>query len=150
MNTQETILTEEGIQAWARLIRVSQDLLQKVEVALKQAGLPTLAWYDVLLEVKRAEPDSLRPYQLQKELLLAQYNLSRLLDRMAAKGVLERRSCEEDGRGHSLHLTPAGRELMGAMWSVYSAAIARHFTDALTEAEVETLGAILLKLKNPR
>jgi DNA-binding MarR family transcriptional regulator len=32
-------------------------------------------------------------------MLLAQYNLSRLLDRIERAGLVERRACEDDGRG---------------------------------------------------
>ena len=64
---------------------------------LKSAGLPALEWYDVLLEIERAGP--LRPRDLQSRLLLAQSNLSRLLDRMERAGLIARGDCEQDGRG---------------------------------------------------
>ena len=54
-----------------------------VEAAVKAKGYPPLAWYDVLLELSREGGRRLRPVELEKELLVAQYNLSRLLDRMA-------------------------------------------------------------------
>src|SRR6266566_841845 len=70
------------IRAWTRLIRAQQAALSAVEADLKTAGFPPLAWYDVLLELSRAEGEGLRPFALEQELLLAQYNLSRLLDRL--------------------------------------------------------------------
>lgn len=149
MKTEAAKLEDVTVTAWARLQRVSQDLLNRVEEDLKQAGHPPLAWYDVLLEIRRAEPTPLRPFQLQEELLLAQYNLSRLLDRMATSGVLERRPCVEDGRGHSLHLTAQGRKLLTDMWPVYAKAIKTHFAARLTTPEREALNGILGKLKTP-
>ncbi|MBO6838306.1 MAG: winged helix-turn-helix transcriptional regulator [Alphaproteobacteria bacterium] len=146
--TETTDLPSEAtIHAWARLVRVSQDLIGRVEADLKAAGHPPLAWYDVLLELRRAEPDRLRPYQLQERLLLAQYNMSRLLDRMAKAGLIQRVPCEEDGRGHILAITNEGQAVRRAMWPVYARAIARHFGDRLTAGEAETLTALLAKLK---
>src|SRR5256885_12172319 len=72
-------------KAWARLIRAREIVVGAVERDLKAAGLPPLAWYDVLLELTRAPDGRLRPFELEKETLLLQYNLSRLLDRLEKK-----------------------------------------------------------------
>lgn len=139
--------SDETVHAWARLVRVSQDLIGRVEADLKAAGHPPLAWYDVLLELKRAEPERLRPYQLQDRMLLAQYNMSRLLDRMARARLILREPCVEDGRGHILTLTDEGRAVQRRMWPVYAAAISRHFGARLSAGEAATLAGILTKLK---
>ena len=73
---------EEVVTAWARLIRAEQALLARIEGELKAAGFPPLAWYDVLLELGRTENGRLRPVELERHTLLAQYNASRLIDRM--------------------------------------------------------------------
>ena len=82
---------EVEIAAWARLLKASAKMLDAVERDLKQAGLPPLAWYDALLELHRARPDGLRPGDLEKEMLLPQYNVSRLVDRLEAAGYAVRR-----------------------------------------------------------
>ena len=71
------------VLAWSRLMRAHRAALAAAEQALRAGGLPPLEWYDVLWELERAGP--LRPRDLQGRLLLAQYNLSRLLDRMAGR-----------------------------------------------------------------
>ena len=101
--------SEGTIRAWARLLRTQRTLLDRAEDGLKVANLPPLAWYDVLFELERCGGEGLRPAQLQKELMLAQYNLSRLLDRMEAGGYVVRRLCHEDGRGQVVTITTAGR-----------------------------------------
>jgi DNA-binding MarR family transcriptional regulator len=139
--------SEQSIVAWARLVRVSQNLLEAVEADLKAAGMPPLVWYDALLELRRNEPDGLRPFELQDRMLLAQYNLSRLLDRIVKAGYAERRPCPEDGRGHVLHVTAAGRDLLQAMWPPYRDAIARRFADRLDDGDAAELGRLLGKLQ---
>ena len=74
--------SEETVTAWARLVRAEQTVLGRIEAALKAADLPPLSWYDVLLELGRAEDGRLRPLELERRTLLAQYNASRLIDRM--------------------------------------------------------------------
>ena len=109
---------EGTIRTWARLMKAQNQALGSVEGALKAAGLPPLAWYDVLLETERAGKDGLRPFELERAMLLAQYNLSRLVDRMAAAGYVERRPCANDGRGHLIAITEAGRAMRRRMWPV--------------------------------
>lgn len=137
--------SSETITAWARLVRAHDTILNGVEAALKAAGLPPLAWYDVLLELERAGTP-LRPGALEGELLLAQYNLSRLLDRMAAAGVISRAPDPSDGRGRLVSLTQAGRDLRARMWPVYSHALQRAVGDRLTAGEAEALAGLLARL----
>jgi len=134
------------IRAWAHLVRAQGAVLTAVEAELKRAGFPPLAWYDVLLELSRAPREGLRPFELEHELLFAQYNLSRLLDRLEKAGLVERRHCPEDARGQIVAITDAGRALLRRMWPIYRAAIARHLGDKLSEPEAARLAALLGKL----
>ncbi len=131
------------ISAWARLARVQQQALRSIERALKEAGLPPLAWYDVLLELERAGGPGLRPFELERAMLLAQYNLSRLIDRLEAAGHVERITCEDDGRGHLIAVTASGRAMRRKMWPVYARAIEQAIGRHLAAAEVRSLDGLL-------
>lgn len=139
--------SEAVVTAWARLLRAQAKVLGAVESALKQHGFPPLAWYDVLLELRRAEGGKLRPVEIEGHLLLAQHNVSRLVDRLEAAGYVERRPHPEDGRSQDVVIIEAGRDLLRRMWPVYAAAIERHVGALLAdEAEAQHLSAILGKL----
>ena len=133
------------IRAWARLVRAQQQALTAVESDLKAAGFPPLGWYDVLLELSRADGGELRPFALEQELLLAQYNLSRLIDRLEKAGYVERRTCREDWRGQVVAITSSGRTLVKRMWPSYRAAIGRHVGAKLSEDEAARLASLLGK-----
>ena len=138
--------TETTVSAWARLLRARETAVATAERALKEADLPPLAWYDVLLEVEGAGKDGIRQFELQDELLLPQYGLSRLIDRIDCAGYLARQDCADDGRGHQLVITPTGRRVRKRMWSVYSEAIERAVGEKLTATEAATLADLLGKL----
>ena len=142
----DTDPSESAVRAWARLVRVQQALLAVVEHDLKAAGQPPLAWYDVLLELERAEHGRLRPHELERRLLLAQYNLSRLLDRLERAGLVRREPCGEDGRGHWVTLTTAGRERRAQMWPCYARAIRSHVGGRLADGEADALVALLNRI----
>ena len=134
------------VRAWARLMKVQQRALEQIEDALATAELPPLAWYDVLLELERSGDGGLRPFELEREMLLAQYNLSRLIDRIAKAGYVERRACEDDGRGHVIAITTYGKNVRRRMWPIYAQAIQDSIGSHLTEKQAEVLDDVLGKL----
>ena len=140
--------SEMTVRAWARLMKAQQSALAAVEKALKSADLPPLAWYDALLELERAGKDGLRPFELEREMLLAQYNLSRLIDRLERAGYVERSACEDDGRGQVLAVTAAGKAVRRRIWGVYAPAIQEVLGAHLSDKEMETLDSLLGALIN--
>jgi DNA-binding MarR family transcriptional regulator len=139
---------EATILAWSRLVRAGQAVFGSVEDDLKAAGLPPLGWYDVLLELRRAG-GALRPIEIEDRLLIAQHNVSRLIDRLEKAGLAERKACERDGRGQFVAITDKGLTLQQRMWPVYRAAIQKHIGQQLEGAEAATLADLLGKLITP-
>ena len=135
------------IAAWIALSRAQRIALRRVEARLKAARLPPLAWYDALWELEKAGEAGLRPFDLERLMLFEQYNLSRLADRLAKAGLIDRRACPGDARGHMLFITGKGRELRRDMWQVYSPAIEEAVGARLGAAEARTLAALLEKLE---
>jgi DNA-binding MarR family transcriptional regulator len=136
--------SEAAEHAWVQLIRAHRSALCSVERALRAAGLPPLEWYDVLLELERGGP--LRPRDLQDRLLLAQYNLSRLLDRMESAGLVERERCSDDARCQWIRATGEGKALRQRMWPVYADAIRETLESKLTRAQATQLADLLQRL----
>ncbi|TGQ69607.1 MAG: MarR family transcriptional regulator [Mesorhizobium sp.] len=139
----------EAIKAWARLMRVSRQLFEQAEEALKESGLPALAWYDVLHELAEAGEEGLRPFQLIERTLFAQYNMSRLLARLQADGLVEKLKVADDGRGQTIRISAKGREMRRRMWAVYGRSIAELVGTKLTAEELEALASLLGQLRFP-
>lgn len=127
-------------------MRAQQFVLAAIEQDLKAADLPPLGWYDVLLELSRAADGRLRPFEIEERTLLAQHNLSRLLDRMDKAGLVQREVFAEDGRGRWVIITEAGRAMRARMWSVYAGALQRHLGDKLDDAQADQLAELLAAL----
>jgi len=138
-------LSDAVTSAWIRLVRARHKVVSAVEDDGKAAGVLPMEQYDVLWELERA-PEGRRPFEMEERLLFAQYNLSRLIDRMVEAGLVRKQSCPEDKRGHVLHITEAGRKARKACWPHYAKAINRHVGDKLSETEAEKLAALLGKL----
>ena len=138
--------SEAVVDAWIALMRAQQTTLLKIERAFREAKLPPHAWYDVLWELDRAGADGLRPFELERQMLIAQSNISRLIDRLVEHGYVERKPVEEDGRGQRVVITAAGREMRKRMWPVYARAISDAIGQRVSEREAANLSGLLSRL----
>jgi DNA-binding MarR family transcriptional regulator len=139
--------TQAVTQAWIGLMRAQRRVLSAIEADFKKAGLPPLGWYDVLWELVRADGGKLRPFEIESRTLLAQYNLSRLIDRLEREGLVRRETFDADGRGRWVVATDEGRQMRARMWQVYSAAIETHVGAKLSAGEALELARLLAKLR---
>jgi DNA-binding MarR family transcriptional regulator len=138
--------SDAAVKAWTRLVRARETVLGAIERDLKAADCPPLAWYDVLLELVRAPQGRLRPFEIEKETLLAQYNLSRLLDRLERAGLVTREPCDDDGRGQWAVITDKGRAAQARTWKIYAKSIQRHVGEKLDDKAAVALADLLGRL----
>ncbi len=132
--------------AWPSFLAAHEALLAKIEARLAAAGLPELAWYDVLWSLERAPDNRLRMAELANAAIIARSNLTRLVDRLEKSGLVMRERVEGDRRGAYAVLTPDGHEMRKRMWAVYGPAIEECFGQHLTAEENAYLRQIFLRL----
>jgi DNA-binding MarR family transcriptional regulator len=133
---------DEPLAAWSTLVAVYQSVLHDVVRALENdAGLDS-GLFSALAYLARAEPPGrLRLSELQ-ELMHPRYSqpgLSRLVQRMEADGLVERRPDPGDGRATILVTTRAGRARFARANLVYERALREHFGRHLPADEVHAL-----------
>lgn len=126
---------------WARLLVAAKVVRNHCADSLRQAGLPSPEWYEVLAALERHGP--LRPRALQSKLEVEQYTLSPMIDRMVHAGLVNRRTCIEDGRGHMLDLTNEGRTAYTEMQPIYYKSLEAWFGDRITLKDRIVLGILL-------
>jgi DNA-binding MarR family transcriptional regulator len=140
-------LPETHLDAWRALLNSHAVLIGRVEEALGEAGLPPLAWYDVLWPLDRAPGRKLRMRKLAHEVvILGRSGLTRLVDRLEAAGMLERRPVADDARGVEIAITAQGSRMLRRMWPVYESVLRDHVADALDEREARVLAELLGRL----
>jgi DNA-binding MarR family transcriptional regulator len=139
-------IAQELEDAWVALFRAPPAVVERVNARIRSAGFLTVEWYDVLWALARAPGERIRQRDLGKDLLIARYNLSRLIDRLVAEGLVERIPCPADARGFDIVLTDKGRELRGLTWPVYAQALRDEIGTRLTSKEQAQLSDLLKKL----
>jgi DNA-binding MarR family transcriptional regulator len=104
--------------------------------------------YDVLYTLSKCR-EPVRISELNRHVLLSQPALSRLVDRLAERGLVERQSDPADGRGVRLTLTAVGQVLQRQVGRKHARSVARAMTAGLSGGELRQLETICLKLASP-
>ena len=131
--------------AWQAVRNAHQTVVERIEGELSEAGLPGLAWYDVLVKLERsAEP--VRPKDMLCQVSVTKSGLTRLLDRIGKAGLIERSYCPSDRRGTFLSITDEGRRVLSEMRPIRDRVFEEHFADSLTREEAEMLSEMLTRV----
>jgi DNA-binding MarR family transcriptional regulator len=135
-------LNERELAAWRGLLKAHSQLVAKLDAELeREHGMP-LGSYEVLLHLADAPDGSLRMGELADRLLLSRSGLTRMVDRLAARGVVERHTCPSDRRGTYARLTPDGRKLLAEARPTHLRGVREHFLDHVDDADLDRLGEI--------
>ena len=138
--------TADHVAAWRALLTAHAELTERVDAALREAGVIPLKWYDALLCLYEAPGRRLRLAEMARAALLSRSGLSRLVDRLEDAGLLVREPCEDDARGAYAVLTPAGLEALRRCWRVYGPQIEAYIGRRITRAEARGMAALLGRL----
>jgi DNA-binding MarR family transcriptional regulator len=101
--------------------------------------------YDVLYTLSKCDAP-IRLSELNRHVLLSQPALSRLADRLADRGLIDRQPDPADGRCVLLSLSAAGRAVQRRIGRRHARGVARAMTAALDPGELRQLETICLKL----
>lgn len=132
-------------RAWEALLTAHSQLMRGFsdEPVWRDHSL-AMREYDVLYTLSKcAEPA--RMGELQGGVLLSQPALSRLVDRLASRGLVERVGDEADGRAVRVTLTAAGAELQRAVGRSHARSVERAMR-ALSPDEQRELERLARKL----
>ena len=138
-------VTEPHLSAWRSLLNAHASVIARIEQALSEADLPPLGWYDVLWAVRRAPDRRIRMSELAGSLTISRGGITKLVDRLAAAGLLTREPAADDGRGFFAVLTDAGDEMLRRMWPVYAGVLQETFVDAVSADEAAAIAAGLAR-----
>jgi DNA-binding MarR family transcriptional regulator len=139
-------LDRSRLAAWRAFLLAHARIVEAIERDLADSGTLPLSWYDVLVALYEAPERRLRMHELADAVLLSPSGVSRLVDRLEARGLLERQPCSEDRRCQFAVLTGSGLDALRGAWPTYAAGIAGHFGERLSDTEVGALREILDRL----
>ena len=145
MVSEPVRVAPERLDAWRAFLRAHAAVVGALETELDAERDLPLPWYDVLVSLSDAG-GRLRMQELADRVLFSRSGLTRLVDRMAAAGLVSRERCEDDRRGTFAVLTPGGMARLREAAGVHLRGIHDHFTRHLSDADVRALTGSLDKV----
>jgi DNA-binding MarR family transcriptional regulator len=139
-------MTDTDTAAWAALLRVHAALVPVLDRELQGACKLPLTWYDVLLELNAAPGRRLSMGELGDVAVVSRSRVSRVVDQLAAEGLVTREANPDDRRSAYAAITDAGRSRLRAAAPVYLGGIRRHFTSRMSAAESRSVATALEKV----
>jgi DNA-binding MarR family transcriptional regulator len=143
---QHEVSTRVAAEAWESLFRTQSALMRRFEANGDFAPLRSRE-YDVLFTLSRAPAGRLRLRELNEEVFLSQPSLSRMVERLEARGLVAREPAPDDARGTVVVLTEAGRAMQRSIGLRHVRSIRRYVGGALTEDELATLSDLTERLR---
>ena len=138
-------MTNLANDAWEALLSAHAVLMKQFAAEDIWADL-SMREYDVLDTLSKCR-EPINMTELNRHVLLSQPALSRLVDRLAERGLVERCSDPADGRGVRLSLTEAGRAMAERAIAVQRRWIASTL-GRMAEPDLEALEAKLVALRD--
>jgi DNA-binding MarR family transcriptional regulator len=137
--------TREEADAWIGLLETHKQLTRALDAELDAAhglGLSTLELLGRLSAAGDAWP---RLSALAAETGLSLSRVSRHMDALERRGLVQRRKCETDSRAVEAHLTEAGAEVVAAAEAAHAAAVRERFLAHLSAEEAATLARVFAR-----
>jgi DNA-binding MarR family transcriptional regulator len=141
------------LRAWVAFLQAYAVVTRRLEAELSAERRLSLADYDALVQLAVADDRRLRMSELADRVVLSRSGVSRLVDRLVADGLVERRACPTDARGSWAELTPTGLQRLREAAPVHLRGIDAHFLAPIAEEDreglVRALEAVVRGLRTP-
>ncbi|QEO08851.1 MarR family winged helix-turn-helix transcriptional regulator [Protaetiibacter larvae] len=135
----------DAINTWESLYRAQVAVLRQLLAEFPDDEV-SFTEYDVLFNLYREPGRALRIRDLNKHLLLTQPSVSRLLDRLVARGLVEKSPDPSDARGTNVTLTERGAEVFRRVGAQHGRSIVARMS-VLSREEQARLAELTEKLR---
>lgn len=134
--------TAAALRLWVIMSRAHTAVAAHAAADVSRHGL-TLAEFGIIEALYHRGPMLLG--EVQKRILVSSGGITFLVDRLAAKGLVERRSCETDRRARYAALTPKGTALVAEIFPSHAAVVKRAM-EGIAAEEQQTAADLLREL----
>jgi DNA-binding MarR family transcriptional regulator len=128
--------------AWIGLLETHKQITRALDAELESRYAMSLSGVEVLGRLAAAEGRCSRLSSLATEAGLSLSRISRIIDLLQRRGLVDRRPCDADARAVEAHLTEAGLIVAREAQATHLAFVQGQFFDRLTVEELASLAVI--------
>ncbi|WP_165069791.1 MarR family winged helix-turn-helix transcriptional regulator [Marisediminicola senii] len=134
-----------AVSAWESLFRAQVAVMRHLNTEFPSGEL-SFNEYDVLLNLSQHD-NRLRIKDLNRYLLLTQPSVSRLIDRLTARGIVTKSIDSNDARGIIVETTQRGVDVFRRVALIHVDSIVTHVGAVLDDDELAQLSMLTDKLR---
>jgi DNA-binding MarR family transcriptional regulator len=131
--------------AWIGLLETHKRLTRALDAELEAEHGLSLSGVECLGRLAAAERRAMRLTALANATSLSLSRISRIVDTLEARKLVERRSSAEDARAVEAHLTDAGLELVREAQGSHFASVQERFFAQLSQDEITVLARVFAR-----
>jgi DNA-binding MarR family transcriptional regulator len=133
-------------EAWIGLQRAHRALTRRLEATLDERHGLSLTALELLGRLAAAQQRRQRLSRLAEEVGVSVSRVSRVVDALEQRGLVQRQPCPEDTRATNAWLTDAGLALVRDAQAEHVAEVQRRFFDRLDTDELRVLADVFTRL----
>src|SRR6266496_6522548 len=130
-------------RAWRSFLYAYSEVVPTLDRELVSAQGLSLNQFEVLTWLRRAGKRGLRMSDLASRVVLSPSGVTRAVDQLERRGLVERCVFQGDKRGYLATLTAEGRALLRKATAVHVRGLREHFLDHMSRPDLEHLAAAL-------
>ncbi len=135
-----------SLRVWLQLMKAAKAIEALVGARFRREFDQSLARFDVLAQLDRVGDGWTTVGRLAEHVMAASGNITGLLDRMIAEGLVRRRPSPTDRRSFQVRMTSKGRRLFARMAGAHAAWIDEALS-AMDESEKTELVTLLTRAR---
>lgn len=140
---QANPLDEREMSAWHALIHAHAKIVRQLEAELEAEHGLSLPAYEVLAHLSEAPDRRLRMSELASFAVLTPSGLTRLVDKLARDGLVERVRCVGDARVVYAVVTDEGMRRLRAAYPTHLRGVRQHLVDRLEASQLTAIADAL-------
>ena len=141
---------DEKVQLFGLLLETNARLSRSLGLELESTCDLPLAWFDVLLQLRKSPEGRLKMNQIADAIVHSTGGTPRLIDRLEVAGLVERQNCPSDRRAIHVAITDVGNEKLDTALNVHLGYLEENLATRLTKVERGQLADLLTKLNETR
>ena len=141
-------VSKQRLRVWLKLLSANRAVESQLRESLRLHHATTLPRFDVLATLDRYR-DGLRMSSLSAYLKVSNGNVTGIVDKLVAEGLVTREITQEDKRATKVRLTRAGQEKFANMAAEHEKWVDDLFAD-LDSQNLAMLTGLLARIKDAR
>ncbi|AQZ50048.1 HTH-type transcriptional regulator MhqR [Martelella mediterranea DSM 17316] len=143
---KDPALATQRVRLWLQMLKAVRHVEGNLRERLRENYAMTLPRFDVMAAL-HAAPEGMRMSELSKQLVVSNGNVTGVIEKLVADGLVERENQETDRRAFLVRITDKGKALMDEATAVHRGWIDEIFAE-IAEPDIARAISIMMDIRH--